>query len=244
MRKLALFFILMLMPILVLAQVDRERYFPAIRTDGKITAGDTLVSLKGLRINGNIRGFKGTFSDTLVTTKGIRSEGPSLLKGKVTGNDTLVAIKGLRVEGPSLLKGKVTGNDTLVAIKGLRVEGPSLLKGKVTGNDTLVATKGFRSEGPIRVKDVSTFGATATPVVISTTGDVTAAGKVVARDSVTIGKATATDQVVPYFRMKGDADSDASAVTSETFTLGFDCCYKSYQFFLERNEHSRSRIQV
>jgi len=81
------------------AQVNRERYFPAIKTDGKITGKDTLVAIKGLRV-----------------------EGPSLLKSKVTGNDTLVAIKGLRVEGPSLLKSKVTGNDTLVAIKGLRVE--------------------------------------------------------------------------------------------------------------------------
>jgi hypothetical protein len=90
--------------------------------------------------------------------------------------------------------------------------------GKVTLADTMVAA-GIRSEGPSRLKGEVTAGATATPVVISTTGDVTANGKVVARDSVTIGRATTTDNIVPYFRLKGDADSDASAVTSDQLTV-------------------------
>jgi len=61
------------------AQVNRERYFPAIRADGKITGKDTLVAIKGLRV-----------------------------EGKITGNDNLVTIRGFKVVGPSLLKSKVT----------------------------------------------------------------------------------------------------------------------------------------
>ncbi len=45
------------------------------------------------------------------------------------------------------------------------------------------------------------------------------AGKAVVEDSISIGILSATDQKTPYLRLKGDADSDASGLTSETLSL-------------------------
>jgi hypothetical protein len=52
---------------------------------------------------------------------------------------------------------------------------------------------------------------------LDSAGNLTAK-KIVANDSVRIGRETVTDNVVPIFTMKGDADSDASATTSMTYT--------------------------
>lgn len=47
------------------------------------------------------------------------------------------------------------------------------------------------------------------------------AKKIVANDSVRVGRESTADNVVPIFTMKGDADSDASATTTMTYTQTF-----------------------
>lgn len=58
----------------------------------------------------------------------------------------------------------------------------------------------------------------------SEVGSVSSLGKAtfytsVARDSMRIGRNTTTDNVVPYFRLHGDADTDVSAITKAICTL-------------------------
>jgi len=96
------------------------------------------------------------------------------------------------------------------------------LDGSVSGSatfDNIVVNDSSRNEGTLRQKGEATFGATATPVVISTAGKLTAADTVRTNTGLKIGNPTPADQqnIAAIFTV--DADADASAITKEQLTL-------------------------
>jgi hypothetical protein len=60
---------------------------------------------------------------------------------------------------------------------------------------------------------------TMTTLGLTNTGTFTNTGKIVATDSLRIGANTTTDNKVPRFVLKGDADSDASAIAKTVYTM-------------------------
>lgn len=149
--------------------------------------------------------------DSIYVVGGVRGTG--LDSTWVSGEfGSLVIDDSLRNEGTFRQKGLSTfgATSTPVTISAA---------GKVTATDTVVSTNGFRTEGASRLKGIVTMGATATPVTVSTAGKITATDTVVSHKGLRIGPETTTDDVVPKVVLKGDADSDGSAVTSEALTL-------------------------
>jgi len=113
------------------------------------------------------------------------------------------------------------------------------LDGSVSGGatfDNIVVNDSSRNEGTLRQKGESTFGATATPVVISTAGKLTAADSIVTstgirsdgliygKDDLTVENdvtinPTVTDQEDPTFTLNWDRDYDASEIAAGYFKI-------------------------
>jgi cytoskeletal protein CcmA (bactofilin family) len=187
----------------------------------RVVVNDSIRVEKTALIKGKV-----TTNDSLANVKGIRTEGISLLKGTVTAKTKVIINDSLRVEETSLLKGAVilkNAIDLNHGTTGVKItnnsDGALTFLGLGNGADENVTIDLDSKTDTVYVS--SGTGASTLHYVgtISGSTGLSTPGKIVVNDSLRIGENTVKDNVVPALSLKGDADSDLSAITRSICTL-------------------------
>ncbi len=146
-------------------------------------------------------------------------------------------VPGLLVTGTSKFEGEVTvrnnvtlsssgvtelNADSLTADTGIRSEGGGLFKGDLYSRGKVVGEDSMRTNGVVTGKGGASFGATATPVTISS------AGKVTAADSIAAGKGIRSEGPALF---KGDITARTKAVINDSVRVEKTSIFKGSAAF-------------